>query len=379
MGRLLAIVSAIVFTDAMLFGALIPLLPGFVDDFELSKLQAGLIFGAYGAGALLGGIPAGALAARIGPKQSVLAGLVALALASLAFALAGGPTALAVCRLAQGLASAMTWAGALAWIAVETPKERRGQALGTAFGAAVLGFIVGPMVGAVARLTSIRASFAVVAVFTLAVAFVSLTLPASRVEPRGPGALSRALGDGRFLAGLWLNLLPAFFFGVLDVLVPLGLGDAGWTPIAIAAVFVCAGLLETGLNPAIGRLSDSRGRLHPIRIALASSIVVAGLLAVASRPALVAVLVLGAALSFGGFYTPGMALVSDRAELAGLSQGVGFGVMNSAWAFGAMSGPSVGGALADSFGNAAPYLLCAVLCALTLGGIAARARPVRVV
>ena len=66
-----------------------------------------------------------------------------------------------------------------------------------------------------------------------------------------------------------------------------------------------------------------------------------------------------AAISFGGFYTPGMALVSDRAEAVGLAQGLGFGIMNTAWALGNMTGPVAGGALAEAAGDAVPYLLAA--------------------
>ena len=61
-----------------------------------------------------------------------------------------------------------------------------------------------------------------------------------------------------------------------------------------------------------------------------------------------------------------MALTSHRADAAGLAQGLAFGVMNTAWAVGALVGPSLGGALAESQGDAAPYLLGAGLCALTL-------------
>jgi MFS family permease len=61
-----------------------------------------------------------------------------------------------------------------------------------------------------------------------------------------------------------------------------------------------------------------------------------------------------------------MALVADRADRAGLPQGIGFGITNSAWAVGALAGPAVGGALAQAFGDPVPYLLCAGLCALTL-------------
>jgi MFS family permease len=74
-----------------------------------------------------------------------------------------------------------------------------------------------------------------------------------------------------------------------------------------------------------------------------------------------------------------MALASDRAEHARLAQSTAFGAVNTAWALGQLSGPSVGGALADRVGDAAPYLVGGGLCAVTLAltwPIAARtARP----
>ena len=62
-------------------------------------------------------------------------------------------------------------------------------------------------------------------------------------------------------------------------------------------------------------------------------------LAFATEPLVVAALVVAASVTFGGFYTPGMALVADRADRAGLAQGIGFGVTNTAWAAGALVGP----------------------------------------
>ena len=366
MRRIVAITGAIVFLDAMLFGAIIPLLPHFADRYDLSKLEAGLLLGAYGGGALVGGIPGGVLVSRVGPKRGVLAGLVALSLASFAFALAGGPLALGIARFVQGLSSATTWAGALAWVAVSVERERRGQALGTVFGLAVLGFVCGPMFGGVADLAGIRASFVGVALVAAALAAAIAAVGAPPREPAGRGAVGRALHDRAFLAGLWLNTLPALFFGTLDVLVPLLFDAAGYGALAIAAVFVAAGAVEVVVNPVVGRISDRRGRLLPVRVALAASIGVAVAFAIATEPLVVAVLVVAASVTFGGFYTPGMALVADRAERAGLSQGIGFGVTNTAWAVGALIGPALGGALAEAFGDPVPYLLAAALCAATL-------------
>ena len=182
----------VVFVDAMLFGALAPLVPGYADEFGLSKTGAGLLVASFGAGALLGGIPGGLAAARWGPKSAVVAGLVLLAVSSFAFAAAEGPWALGAARLVQGFSSTTTWAGALAWLTVATPRERRGELIGTAFGAAVFGAILGPMFGAVAEAVGIAVSFVAVGVVAAALAGWAATRPREKRRSTRRRAPSRA-------------------------------------------------------------------------------------------------------------------------------------------------------------------------------------------
>jgi MFS family permease len=377
-GRLLALVSSIIFVDALLFTALTPLVPTYADEFELSKTGAGLLVGAYGAGALFGGIPGGLAAARFGPKRAVVGGLVLLSVASFAFATADSAAALGAARFVQGVASTATWAGALAWLSVTAPRDRRGEVIGTAFGAAIFGAILGPVFGGLAKFAGVELAFATVGVLTLAFAGFASLASSARRETASFAGLTRALRDERFLGGLWLNMLPAMLFGLLIVLTPLALDEAGWGTFAIAGLFFVAGITEVFLNPVLGRFTDRSGRLLPIRVALGASVVVALALAVSSSAAVVALLVCAASISFGSLYTPGMSLTSHRAETVGLAQGLAFGVMNTAWALGEVVGPSAGGAIADSAGDAVPYVICAVLCAATLAAtyrVAGRLRP----
>ncbi len=377
--RLLLLVSAIIFVDVMLFTALTPLIPGYVDEFGLSKIGAGVLVGAFGAGAIVGGILGGLAAAKLGPKRAVVAGLLLLGFASLAFAAADSATTLVAARLIQGFSSTITWAGALAWLAVTAPKERRGEVIGTAFGAAVVGAVLGPMFGGVADVVGIRPSFAAVALVAFSCAGIAAIPRGTPAETISTGGVARALRDPRFVGGLWLNTLPAFLFGVLVVLGPLALDAGGWSAVEIAAVFFVAGLVEAVANPTLGRLSDRRGRLLPIRGALVISIVVGIALAAVTEPLLVAAFLVAGFLGFGGLYTPGMSLTSHRADAVGLAQGLAFGIMNSAWAVGELVGPTLGGVLAEVFGDAAPYLVGATLCAATLiatqGVVTRRLRP----
>jgi MFS family permease len=366
-GRLLALVSAIIFVDALLFTALTPLVPAYVDEFDLSKTGAGLLVGAYGAGALFGGIPGGLAASRFGPKRAVVAGLALLAVSCFAFAAADSAVALGAARFVQGLSSTATWAGALAWAAAIAPSERRGEALGTAFGAAVFGAILGSVFGGVAKAIGVPLAFTIVGGVVIGFAALASFARSADPEPASLAGLRRAFRDRRFLGGLWLNMLPAMLFGLLIVLTPLALDEAGWGTAAIAAVFFASGLVEVVLNPFLGRFSDRAGRLLPIRVGLVASTIVAIALALGTQAAVIAVLICAAAISFGSLYTPGMSLTSHRADAAGLAQGIAFGVMNTGWAFGELIGPTAGGALADAVGDPAPYLVGAVLCAATLG------------
>ena len=366
MRRLLALVSAIIFVDAMLYTALTPLVPDYADEFDLSKTGAGLLIAAFGAGALLGGVPGGIAAARFSPKHAVVGGLILLGIASFAFALAGEAVTLGLARFVQGFSSTVTWAGALAWVSGAAPRAQRGEVLGIAFGAAVAGAILGPMFGGGAEAVGIQASFATLGVVALGFAVLALLGRSAPCEPLSTAGVVRAFRDRRFLGGLWLNTLPAMLFGTLVVLAPLALDDAGWSTLGIAGVFFVAGLVEVAINPVLGRASDRIGRLLPIRIALVGSVVVAIALAASSEPVVIALLVGAAAITFGALYTPGMALTSHRAETTGLAQGLAFGIMNTAWAVGALLGPSVGGALAELQGDPAPYLVGAALCGLTL-------------
>jgi MFS family permease len=366
-----AFVSLIIFADAVLFGVITPLVPGYVADYHLSTFAAGILVGAFGAGVLAGAIPTGILAGRFGAKTAVVLGLLLLAGSSFGFALAHSPTTIMVARFVQGFSSTTTWAGALAWLTVGAPRARRGQLLGTVFGFAVLGAILGPTFGAAAEAIGVRASFVVVGVIALVLTVVATLGPRVTAEHAAPQAFSRALRDRSFVLGLWLNAMPSFFFGALYLLAPLALSGQGYGSFAIAAVFLVTGVLEAALNPVLGRVADRRGTLFPIRISLTLSIATGVALAV-SRSALVVVFVVLTSIAFSTLFTPGMALVSNRAEHNGLTQGFAFGVMNGAWALGQVAGAPLAGAVAGATGNAAAYLLCVVLAAVTLAAVITR-------
>lgn len=375
MRRIFLLASAVVLVDTMLYAALVPLLPRFADDYGLTKSGAGLLVAAYPAGVLLAAVPAGLVTTRLGSKPAVVAGLILIAAASLAFGLAGNALVLGSARFLQGIGSALSWAGALAWLIGVTPRDRRGEVLGAAIGAAVVGALLGPVVGAAAGITGPAWTFAGVAAVALLLVLRAAGIPGTERESQSLSALRALLRERRFLGGMWLMVLPALLFGVLAVLAPLELGALGWGTTAIGALFLVSAALEAVLNPLVGRFSDRRGRLLPVRAALVSSIAILLALAWAATSVTLAPLIVLAAMSFAVFFAPGIALLSEGAERRGVAQGIAFGLMNGAWAVGNVIGPALGGAFAQAAGDAAAYLSLAAVCAVTLASALFLRRP----
>jgi MFS family permease len=361
MRRLLLLVGALVFVDTMLYSALAPLLPHFAAGLGLSKTRAGILVGAYALGALLGGLPGGALAARLGPRRAVLTGLAGMGLASVGFGFAGDFDGLFLARLVQGVASAFTWSGAFAWLLAVAPRERRGELLGGALGAAVFGALFGPVVGAAAALVGRGTVFGALAGLAVALAAATLGLETGPPEPMELTALARAFSNRQFVGGLLLMALPSFLFGTLAALAPLYLAAAGWGAVAIGATWLCGAACEALLAPVVGRLVDRRGRRLPVRVTLAAAALLSLGLACGGRPLLYAPLVVLASVAYGTLFTPAFALIADGAEASGLAQGVGFGLMSAAWAVGGMVGPALAGATASAEGDWFPFALGAVV------------------
>src|SRR5919199_3986905 len=255
MRRLLLLCCAIVAVDTVFFAVLTPLLPHYAHRYGLSKAEAGALYAAYAAGGLVTGIPAGIAAARFGAKRAAMTGLAVVAVASIAFAFAGSAWLLGLTRFCQGLGSMFSWAGGLAWLIGITPRERRGELLGTAMGAAVFGALVGPVLGAVGGVVGVRAAFLIVSGIGVALIAWAASTTGTAAEAQPLREAIRALRGAQIYAGGWLIILPAFLFGVLVVLVPLRLHRDGWGAIAIGAVFLATTALEVVLNPLLGRFT----------------------------------------------------------------------------------------------------------------------------
>src|SRR5207302_939451 len=209
--------------------------------------------------------------------------------------------------------------------------------------------------------------FSVLAASSVVLAVWALRIEPAPTERPSLAAVRRALRNGTFMSGLLLMALGSLLFGVLGVLAPLHLAAAGWGAAAIGAVWLTSAALETVQAPLAGRMSDRSGPLRPTRIALVGAAAVSLALAAGSRPAAYAPLIVVAALFYGVLFTTAFALLADGAEEVGLAQGMAFGLMNVAWAGGAVVGPAAGGAIAGATGDWIPFVLVAAVCVGVFG------------
>jgi MFS family permease len=370
MRRLLAFVCTIVFVDTLFYAAITPILPELSDEYGLSKTAAGVLAAAYPAGTFAGALPGGWMAARLGVRATVLLGLGLMVVSSIGFAFGDNIVVLDVSRFVQGIGGAASWAGALGWMIGAAPRDRRGQYIGTALAAAVAGALFGPVLGAAAGALGQEPVFGAVAVVGVGLMVLALQMEAQ--EPEGDSRLRTLIGslsDRRVAAGMWLTTLPGVLFGTVAVLGPLRLDELGAGATAIAAAFLAAAAIEAAVAPVIGRLSDRRGRFLPSLIGVAGGGLIMLLLPWPESTWGLGILIVFAGPLIGLLYTPAMAMLSDGADHAGVSQGFAFALVNLAWATGQTAGAAGSARLADATDDRVPYLVLAAVCAITLAAL----------
>lgn len=367
MRKLILLASAMVFLDVAFFAAIAPLLPDYVDDLGLSKAAAGVLSASYAAGTLVGALPAGYVASRIGPRRTVITGLLLLGLSSLVFGLVNHIVLLDAARFAQGCAGSLIWAGALVWLITSAPEEKRGSVIGTALGTAVAGALLGPVLGAAAASIGTDVVFSSVLVVSLGLAYVAARTPdSSSPESQPLGEIIESLTSRPVVDASIFVAIPSMMFGAIEVLVPLRIDSLGGGHAVIAVGFIVGAGLEAVLAPMAGRASDRVGRRSPYVIGLTICATAMAALALADSLGTVIAALILSSLGAGICFAPAMTQISDVADASSLHQGFAAGLSNMAWASGQVLGGIGGGVVANATGYAAPSIAIAVVMVATV-------------
>jgi MFS family permease len=141
-------VFAVTFSGLLAVGAVLPVLPRYVDGpLGAGNIAVGVVIGSYAVTGLLLRPVAGRLADRRGRKPTVLAGSILVAVAGFLYLLPLGVPGLIGARLILGAGEGAVFTAGSAWIVDIAPPDRRGRVIGL-YGLAVWsGLSLGPLIG----------------------------------------------------------------------------------------------------------------------------------------------------------------------------------------------------------------------------------------
>jgi MFS family permease len=305
------------------------------------------------------------LVARRGVRATTIVGLGLLVAATLVFAWSTSPWLLDAARLTQGIGGGVAWAGALAWLTNASPAGRRASVIGGAVGAALIGMVIGPSIGAVASQAGRGLVFSVIAVVMALLVLMAPSGPAtSASKQRSFGALFALVRNRNSLLGIALLGVIGVVNGTMATLVPLLVTLHHGASVTIAAIFVMSYLLAAAWNVLLGRLADRIGRLIPVIVGFIVAAASLPLLPALGAPFPLAVAAVIAGSTASGLWSPTAAIVADGPVPGPSGQAVAVATMNAAWAAGGAVGAVGVAGIADASGLGLPFALVGGLCAL---------------
>jgi len=248
--------------------AMILLLPLYALQMSGSVAFAALVMGMRGLGVLLFDVPAGLLVGRFGDKPVLFGGLVTLAIAMVALAVASDPWVFALLTVPFGAATAAWSIGWLSYITDSCGPNERGRAISVMAGIHRVGAFAGPLAGAaVAEYFSYPVAFVAGAIIAgiaaaLALAFTENLPPVARAETNQLKTISRIVASNKRIfatagsVALALQLMRA----IRQLLIPLFGVLVGLDPVAIGLIYSLSAVVDMSLFYPVGIIMDRSGR-----------------------------------------------------------------------------------------------------------------------
>lgn len=299
-----------------------------------SVSQAGLVVAMLGVGQLLGDLPAGALAARVGERRAMLGATVLGVAALVVAAVTESLPLLAIAITVNGFATAVWGLARQSYITDVVPVRMRARALSTLAGSRRFGFFAGPFLGAaVISVTSTDAGYWIHVATSMAAAVVLVALPDRRDAAPDREARHGTQGPSTFrVVRENLNVLRTLGFAAVLVgatrasrqaALPLWAAHLGLDAGAASLVFGIAGFADLLLFYPAGKVMDLYGRRWigvPSMLVLGASLALLPLAQTTTPFVAVAVLMgIGNGMSSGIL----MVLAADASPAIGRSQFLG--------------------------------------------------------
>jgi len=365
---LVLLLFAAIFVAEMGWSGIAPLIPGFQDRFGLTESQAGLVFTLASAGILVASLPAGALSRRFAVRTMTLWAMVSLTAANATLAVADSFPVVLTGRVLFGLGLGTMWVAGTAWIH-DAAGEDAPRALAMTTAVVGISALLSPaFTGFVAERYSEGTPFVALSVVSLAMTVALFVAPSTvgRVaQPSPPLAdMLRAVGaDHLMLTSIVLTLAVSMMWMTTDLLVPLRLDDHGYSAGGIGLALSLASIMFVGASALTARHAE---RYATIRVSAVWTLAMSAGIALAalstSTPATLAFLAIGGATS-GVLIALTYPLGATGARRGRFSVAVVGALLNMVWAGAGLIGPAAGGAVAQTLGDQAAFLVLAVIAA----------------
>jgi len=357
-----ALICLVIALACIVTGISAPTFPLHARSLRLDLATIGRLPASSGFVSLCLALPIGLLSDRIGRRRVIVGGIFAFALGMFCVGVAQGLPLLLVGCLLFGAAGVSTFPIGAALLGDVTTPGQRALAFGLYTTAMGVGFTIGPLVGGqLAERAGTGVAFIVGAIIALTAGTLALLiLPRPRPDAANAGAgrslrgiLALARRADLALACLGTLLMSWTFNGAISTFFPL-YGDAlGLSAATIGALFALRALVSAFGRLPNGILARVLGNQSVMLAALVVDALAMLALAFAHQTWLLAVLLIGEGLAFGGYLVAGQTFVADRTTVE--NRGTAVGLYAMAGSIGATAAPAGLGAVADRWGLAATF------------------------
>jgi MFS family permease len=344
-------------------GMLIPILPIFAKGFGVSFSLASLAVAAAGIGTLVADVPVGMVLAQIGRRRAMFIGIFLAATTTLIIPIAHSFPILIMCRLVEGVGTALWGLSRHAYITDIAPRAQRGKFIASFGGINRAGTFAGPILGGtLADRFGLTAPYYLAAGMTafagvLAFSYIKETGNRAGVAPRGNmrwrsvGKLMRTHRADLGSAGA-AQIFVAMIRSGRQLIIPLvGAYALSLSSGQIGTILTAAATIDMALFIPAGWLMDRFGR--KVASVPSFAIMAAGMAFIPFAPGFLGLLTAAVIIGFGNGIGSGsmMTLGADLAPPDAIGEFLGV------WRFigdaGSAGGPLVVGIAADALGLSA--------------------------
>lgn len=260
------ILALCVFSSTLGIGIVAPLLPLYVSDMGANGVWLGIIVASYGISNTVFVPITGRLSDRRGRKNFLTVGLLAYALISLGYIWADNVALLALVRLLQGVAGALTFPIAMAYVGDLAPEKEEGKWMGYANFFFFSGIGAGPLIGGIlVEHFDMSVSFYAMCGFNLIAFFIALILlpetSRRKTVEEGSAPSFKEMSTSNMIKGLFsFRLAQAIGQGGIFTFLPIFAAMNNLNPSLIGVLMAVAFSSMNLFTPIGGLIADRYSR-----------------------------------------------------------------------------------------------------------------------